>query len=78
MLISRKPQAAQMSSRARPIALRHAGSLALLVLVAFLVVSCSGSGTPSQDVAPGTYQLTVTVASGTDTHTLPLTLIVTK
>jgi hypothetical protein len=80
MLISRKPQAAQISasSRARPIALRHAGSLALLVLVAFLVVSCSGSGTPSQDVAPGTYQLTVTVASGTDTHTLPLTLIVTK
>ena len=61
----------------RLLPLRHAGSLALLLLVAFFVVSCAGSGT-SKDVAPGTYQLTVTIASGSDTHTVPLTLVVTK
>jgi hypothetical protein len=57
--------------------LRHAGSLALLLLVAFFVASCAGNGT-SKDVAPGTYQLTVTIASGSDTHAVPLTLVVTK
>jgi hypothetical protein len=61
------------------LALRHAGSVALLLFVALLVVSCSGGGgVSSKDTAPGTYQLTVTIASGTDTHTVPLTMIVNK
>jgi hypothetical protein len=68
---------ANRSRTSRALALRHAASLALLLLAAFFVASCGGSGT-SKDVAPGTYQLTVTIASGADTHTVPLTLVVTK
>jgi hypothetical protein len=48
--------------------------IALLFLAALFAASCNGGS--SNNVAPGTYQLTVTVTSGANSHPLPLTLIV--
>ncbi|PMY44150.1 hypothetical protein C1Y34_32390, partial [Pseudomonas sp. GW456-L12] len=47
--------------------------IALLFLAALFAASCNGGS--SNNVAPGTYQLTVTVTSGANSHPLPLTLI---
>ena len=53
--------------------------LALLIAPTLFMSACAGGtgiAPQSQDVAPGTYQVTVTGASGADQHSVPLTLVV--
>jgi hypothetical protein len=60
---------------------KRAALLLLVLLIApmlFMSACAGGTGIAPQntDVAPGTYQVTVTGAAGADQHSVPLTLVV--